>query len=167
MIGLLWRWRRKFIQNVLRIENNQVYLQQKHKYNHGFKKHDIPMIEAVIEENKDVITDHWKEYFKEEGNDRLYVTRVWTDNGELYAETDNGITATYDLRKEFKGFRNATASQIDNFEVSWCGIHWSDLNEDINLESMFHDNHLCQLTRGEDSVVYRPIPESHDVVAEL
>ncbi len=35
-------------------------------YNHGFKKHDILMIESVIEENKAVIIDRWKEYFKED-----------------------------------------------------------------------------------------------------
>lgn len=97
--------------------------------------------------------------------DRHYVTRLWTDNGKLYAETDNGIIATCDLRKEFKGFRNATNPQINNFEISLDGIYWPDLDEDVNLESMFHDNNLCQLTSGEDSVVYRPAPESHDIVA--
>ena len=33
-------------------------------YNHG--KHDILMIEAVIEENKDIIINRWNEYFKED-----------------------------------------------------------------------------------------------------
>lgn len=35
-------------------------------YNHGFKRHDILMIEAVIEENKDIIINRWNEYFKED-----------------------------------------------------------------------------------------------------
>ena len=34
-------------------------------YNHGFKKHEISMIEGVIEENVEVITARWKEYFKD------------------------------------------------------------------------------------------------------
>lgn len=33
-------------------------------YNHG--RHDILMIEAVIEENKDIIINRWNEYFKED-----------------------------------------------------------------------------------------------------
>lgn len=35
---------------------------------------------------------------------KLYVTRVWVDNDHLYAMTDNGSTATYDLKK-FRGLR--------------------------------------------------------------
>lgn len=37
-------------------------------YNHGFKRHDILMIESVIEENKEVIVSRWIDYFKEEKN---------------------------------------------------------------------------------------------------
>lgn len=33
-------------------------------FNHGFKKHEISMIEGIIEENVDVIKDRWNEYFK-------------------------------------------------------------------------------------------------------
>lgn len=34
-------------------------------YNHGFKKHDLLMIESVIEENKAIIIERWKDYFKD------------------------------------------------------------------------------------------------------
>lgn len=33
-------------------------------YNHGFKKHEISLIESCIEENREVIVARWKEYFK-------------------------------------------------------------------------------------------------------
>lgn len=33
-------------------------------YNHGFKKNELRMIESIIEENKDVIIERWKEVFK-------------------------------------------------------------------------------------------------------
>lgn len=32
-------------------------------YNHGFKKHDIALIESIISENEDIIVERWKEYF--------------------------------------------------------------------------------------------------------
>lgn len=32
-------------------------------YNHGFKKNEISIIEGVIEENREVIIDRWKNYF--------------------------------------------------------------------------------------------------------
>lgn len=34
-------------------------------YNHGFKKQLIAIIESIIEENVEVITERWKNYFKE------------------------------------------------------------------------------------------------------
>ena len=33
-------------------------------YNHGFKKHELSLIESIVEENVDVITDRWHEFFK-------------------------------------------------------------------------------------------------------
>lgn len=33
-------------------------------FNHGFKKHELKMIESVIEENEDVIAERWAAYFK-------------------------------------------------------------------------------------------------------
>lgn len=33
-------------------------------YNHGFKKQQIAIIESVIEENVEVITERWNNYFK-------------------------------------------------------------------------------------------------------
>ena len=35
-------------------------------YNHGFKKHELSMIEGIIEENASVIIDRWHEFFKDE-----------------------------------------------------------------------------------------------------
>ena len=34
-------------------------------YNYGFKKHELSLIEAVIEENVEVITERWNEFFKQ------------------------------------------------------------------------------------------------------
>ena len=34
-------------------------------YNHGFKKHDIALIESIISENEAVIIDRWKEFFNQ------------------------------------------------------------------------------------------------------
>ena len=33
-------------------------------YNHGFKKHELSLIESLVEENVDVITERWYEFFK-------------------------------------------------------------------------------------------------------
>ena len=33
-------------------------------FNHGFKKHEISVIEGIIEENADIIKFKWEEYFR-------------------------------------------------------------------------------------------------------
>ena len=33
-------------------------------FNHGFKKHELSMIESVLEENRIVILDRWNQHFK-------------------------------------------------------------------------------------------------------
>lgn len=33
-------------------------------YNHGFKKHELSLIESLVEENVNVIVDRWQEFFK-------------------------------------------------------------------------------------------------------
>ena len=37
-------------------------------FNHGFKKHYILLIESVLEEDREIVIDRWKDYFKEENN---------------------------------------------------------------------------------------------------
>lgn len=97
---------------------------------------------------------------------KYYVTRIWTDRTNLYAETDRGEVAMYDLSK-FKGFRKASPEQLRHFVVlGEKDIYWPQLDEDVNLEGLFYDNHICPLTPTEDSVVYRPAPEGNDCLAE-
>lgn len=89
---------------------------------------------------------------------KIYVDKIWIDGKTLYAMAESGDIAQYDLT-QFKGFRNATQKQLDDFEVvSPSSIYWPSLDEDINLEGMFYDNHLCKLTPTEDGVVYAQHP---------
>ena len=34
-------------------------------YNHGFKKHEMSVIEGLLEENVEIIKIRWKEFFKD------------------------------------------------------------------------------------------------------
>lgn len=96
----------------------------------------------------------------------LRVTKIWVSDGKLYAKTDSGETAFYPLSK-FKSLAKAPASEQKNFIiVDAKNIVWPKLDEEINLEGLFFDNHLCELTPEEDSVIYSPIEETADCVAE-
>lgn len=97
---------------------------------------------------------------------RLYVKSIWVDGGRLFAETYSGVRASYDLSR-FKEFRHATTAQMADFEVvDGKYVHWPQLEADINLEGMFFDNRLCPLTETEDTVLYAPVPETGDCVAD-
>lgn len=37
-------------------------------FNHSFKKHYILLIESVLEEDREIVIDRWKDYFKEENH---------------------------------------------------------------------------------------------------
>ena len=58
--------------------------------------------------------------------DKLYITRVWLDGHHLFAMTEGGKTAHYDL-STMRGFRHATQLQLANFVVNGKDIHWPDL----------------------------------------
>ena len=32
-------------------------------FNHGFKRHDLSLIESIVLENKEIIIDRWRSYF--------------------------------------------------------------------------------------------------------
>lgn len=97
---------------------------------------------------------------------KLYVKSIWVDDGRLFAEAYSGARASYDLSR-FKEFRHATTAQMADFEViGGKYVHWPQLEADINLEGMFFDNHLCPLTEAGNSVVYAPVPEAGDYVAD-
>ena len=37
-------------------------------HNHGFKKHELSLIESLIEENEAMIVERWKDFFKDKNN---------------------------------------------------------------------------------------------------
>ena len=48
-----------------------------------------------------------------------------------------------------------TRQNLKDFQiVGNKSVYWPELDEDINLEGMFYDNHLCALSSSEDNVVY-------------
>ena len=70
--------------------------------------------------------------------DRKYIARVWVDDHAVYAETTDGLRAGYEFA-QWSRLRNATATQRQAFELSYGGIHWPDIDEDLSFEGMFHD----------------------------
>ncbi len=86
-------------------------------------------------------------------NDKKQISRVWVDEHAVYAETKDGLRASYEFAR-WPRLLNATDAQRRDFYLSYHGIHWPQIDEDLNFEGMFHDAGLCDITPTEDSVCY-------------
>ena len=80
-----------------------------------------------------------------------WIEKVWTDDERVYARTKDGLVASYAF-SQWPRLKDATKGQREDFQLSYGGIHWPQLDEDLSFEGMFHDAGLCEITPSEDSV---------------
>lgn len=85
--------------------------------------------------------------------ERKHVLKVWVDDGNVYVQTVDGLTVSTPFAK-WPRLANATKPARENFQLSYLGIYWPDLDEDLSFEGMFAEEGLCKFTVHEDSVVY-------------
>lgn len=71
------------------------------------------------------------------------IAKVWVDETHVYAETKDGRRASYAF-SQWPRLANATNEQRRDFHLSYCGIHWPQIDEDLSFEGMF----------GDDSILY-------------
>ena len=83
------------------------------------------------------------------------IAKVWVDEAHVYAETKDGRRASYAF-SEWPRLANATVEQRQDFYLSYGGIHWPQIDEDLSFEGMFVDN----------GVVYAAEPESPEYNAK-
>ena len=90
------------------------------------------------------------------------IEKVWTDDERVYARTKDGLVASYAF-SQWPRLKNATKEQRNDFHLSYDGIHWPRLDEDLSFEGMFHDAGLCGITPTEDSVCFLPGKRRHEI----
>lgn len=84
---------------------------------------------------------------------KRYISKVWIESGQVKAQTKDGLVAQYAV-SAWKRLANATEDQLNDFYLSYSGIHWPQLDEDLSFEGMFSSAGLCDRTDAEDSVCY-------------
>ena len=82
-----------------------------------------------------------------------FISKVWIADGHIYARTTDGLTASYPV-SIWKRLACATEDELNDFYLSYSGIHWPALDEDLSFEGMFHSAGLCERTASEDSVCF-------------
>ena len=63
------------------------------------------------------------------------IQRVWVDDTRVYALTEDGLQASYPFSM-WKRLAKATPEQRQNFYLSYAGIHWPDIDEDLSFEGI-------------------------------
>ena len=67
---------------------------------------------------------------------RSNISRVWLTPAEIWIETVDGRKAC-ERFADYRGFRTASNRQRENYTLSYFGIHWPELDEDLSYEGFF------------------------------
>lgn len=92
------------------------------------------------------------------------VSKVWIENASICVSTIDGLQANYAFSM-WPRLAKATEELRANFYLSYSGIHWLEIDEDLSFEGMFAHAGLIERTAEEDAVYYVPpvpyeVPES-------
>jgi len=81
------------------------------------------------------------------------IEKVWLDNKYINAVTKDGLKARYQI-SSWPRLAAANRSQLEDFYLSYTGIHWPQIDEDLSFEGMFCAAGLCNRTPQEDSICF-------------
>lgn len=81
------------------------------------------------------------------------ISKVWVDEHSVHATTIDELSASYPFSM-WKRLASALQSQREHFYLTYTGIHWPDVDEDLSFEGMFANAGLCERTETENSVYY-------------
>ena len=82
------------------------------------------------------------------------VSKVCVDDTHIWVETTNGWKAGYPF-SQWHQLAHASQEQRQKFFLSRYGIHWPELDEDLNFYGMFADAGFCKHGINDDVVYYQ------------
>jgi len=88
------------------------------------------------------------------------IIKVWVDDVAVHAMTERHLTASYQF-VQWKRLKEATPDQRTDFYLTYSGIHWPQIDEDLSFEGMFANAGLCSRTVTEDSVYWEPATKGY------
>ena len=84
---------------------------------------------------------------------QIKVIRVWADSTHIYAEAEDGTRACYAF-SDWPRLARATDEERQDFRLSYSGIHWPRIDEDLSFTGMFRDNGLNTNKQNPSEVVF-------------
>jgi hypothetical protein len=68
----------------------------------------------------------------------IKINRLWFDDNKIFIRTEDGRQLWQSLTY-YHRLQQATPDQRNNYRLSYSGIHWPDVDEDISFESFLYD----------------------------
>jgi hypothetical protein len=69
----------------------------------------------------------------------LKIKKLWFSDNKIFILTEDDRELWQSLLW-YNRLQNATDAQRNNYNTSYSGIHWPDVDEDISFESFFYDD---------------------------
>ena len=66
--------------------------------------------------------------------------RAWHKAGIIHIELDDGREITFPAKGNSR-LEGASHRALNNIELTYDGLHWPDLDEDLCLEGILHGDH--------------------------
>ena len=67
------------------------------------------------------------------------IVRIWFDDENIYGQTQDGSVLKQSLLW-YPNLLKASEAQRLNYNMSFTGIHWRELDEDISFESFYYED---------------------------
>ncbi len=64
------------------------------------------------------------------------IDRIWITDDAIWIETNDGLQASEPLAA-YTRLRNAPKDKLENYTVSYYGIHWPEIDEDLSFDGFF------------------------------
>lgn len=68
---------------------------------------------------------------------RTQVSKVWLTNSSVWVELKDGRRAE-ELFSDYSRLSQASETQKKNFVLSYFGIHWPEIDEDLSFDGFFN-----------------------------
>ena len=68
---------------------------------------------------------------------RTQLSKIWLTDSAIWIEPSDGRRACEKIA-DYSRLANADRKQLENYRLSYFGIHWPDIDEDLSYEGFFN-----------------------------
>lgn len=76
----------------------------------------------------------------------MKIEKIWLTDTAVWIRTAEGKEACENIA-DYPRLKNASPTQLQNYEADDFGIHWGDLDEDLSYEGFFNKQPTTELYR--------------------